>query len=274
MDFSIIIVNYNSDELLYNCVNSIINNINKIEFEIIVVDNSSTDNSFTICKTITDKRLKLIESGGNLGFARANNLGVKESSGRILHFLNPDTELDENMVNDYHRILDDQQKHQEYVYVNPMKNLDGTVNYGKNFIPDTLNYFKYLFNRKKAEWYYIGATVIMSRKAFDAIGGWNDHFFMYEEDTDLFYRINKHKIQIIELPTVIFHLGGGTSQNAYSSLRREILIQKSLRIYFKDNHLGWFNYVTFQTLMVLSFAKRPKRAWMQIKAIYKSFGDK
>lgn len=273
MDLSIIIVNYNSNKLLYNCINSILNSIKDIELEIIVVDNCSSDHSLTICKNITDKRLKLIESHENHGFARANNIGVKASCGRLLHFLNPDTELDENMTNDYKRILNDQHNNLEFVYVNPMRNLDGSVNYGKNFIPDSFNYLAYLFNRKKTEWYYIGATVIISRKTFDTIGGWNNHFFMYEEDTDIFYRINKNKIQIIELPTIIFHLGGGTSQNAFSSLKREILIQKSLRIYFKDNHLGLFNYIIFQLMMVLSFSKRPKRAWWQIKAIVKSFYD-
>lgn len=274
MDLSIIIVNYNSNKLLYNCINSILSNIKEIELEIIVVDNCSSDNSLDVCKTFTDERLILIKSEENLGFARANNLGVKKSSGHILHFLNPDTELDGDIINDYNRIMEDQHNNQEYVYVNPMKNLDGSINYSKNFIPDTLNYITYLFNRKKTEWYYLGATVIMSRKTFDSIGGWNDHFFMYEEDTDLFYRINKNKIQIIELPTVIFHLGGGTSQNVFTSLKREVLIQKSLRIYFKDNHLGTINYILFQIMMVLSFSRRPKRAWWQIKAIYKSFCDK
>lgn len=274
MDFSIIIVNYNSNRLLYNCINSILSNIKTVKLEIIVVDNCSSDNSLDICKTLTDKRLKLIESKENLGFARANNIGVNNSSGHILHFLNPDTELDGNIINDYNRILKDQLNNQEFVYVNPMRNLDGTVNYGKNFIPDTLNYLSYLFYRRKTKWYYIGATVIMSRKAFDIVGGWNNHFFMYEEDTDLFYRINKNKIPIIELPTIIFHLGGGTSKNAFSSLKREVLIQKSLRIYFKDNHLGLFNYIIFQIMMILSFSKKPKRAFWQIKAIYKSFCDK
>lgn len=273
MDLSIIIVNYNSNRLLYNCINSILKSIKTLEYEIIVVDNCSTDNSLDICRTITDKRLYLIESDKNLGFAKANNLGAKKSSGNILHFLNPDTELDGNINNDYKRIQDDQDNNKEYVYVNPMRNLDGSVNYSKNFIPDTFNYLVYLFNRKKTEWYYLGATIIMSRNTFNFIGGWNNHFFMYEEDTDLFYRINKNKIQIIELPTVIFHLGGGTSQNAFTSLKREVLIQKSLRIYFKDNHLGIINYILFQIMMVLSFSRRPQRAWWQIKAIYRSFCD-
>lgn len=271
MDISIIIVNYNSNELLYNCVNSIITSVSGIDFEVIIVDNNSSDNSFEICKSINNDRLKFINAKQNLGFAKANNLGVYYSSGKILHFLNPDTEVDESIIIDYKCIINNTLNGLKQVYVNPMKDLDGTVYYGKNFIPDTLNYLTYLFNREKTKWYYIGATVIMPRDVFEIIGGWNERFFMYEEDTDLFYRINKHNISIIEYPSVIFHYGGGTSSNTFSSMEREILIQKSLRVYFDSNHLGVVNYILFQIMMVLSFILRPMRAWWQIKAIIKSF---
>lgn len=271
MDISIIIVNYNSRNLLYNCVKSILSNIINIEYEIIVVDNNSTDDSLELCKLLESEKLIIVEPKVNLGFARANNLGVQHSSGRILHFLNPDTEVGTDLVKDYNHIISNVHQNIEHVYVNQMKDMDGTVYYGKNYIPDTFNYLVYLFNRKKTKWYYLGATVILSRKTFDRIGGWNERIFMYEEDSDLFYKINKHKIPIVELPTIIFHYGGGTSKNAFTSMEREILIQKSLRIYFKSNNLGFFNYLVFQVLMVLSFLKKPRRAWWQICAIYKSF---
>ena len=271
MDISIIVVNYNSNNLLYNCVKSILSNIENIDYEIIVVDNNSSDDSLLLCKDFEGERLKIIRSKENLGFARANNLGVAHSSGKILHFLNPDTEVDSELLSDYNRILEDDRNNLEYVYVNPMKDIDGTIYYGKNFIPDAVNYLIYLFNRNKTKWYYIGATVIMTRQTFDKIGGWNDKIFMYEEDTDLFYRINKYDIKIIEMPTIIFHYGGGTSKNAFTNMEREVLIQKSLRIYFKSNNLSVFNYIMFQIMMVLSFAKNPSRAWWQIRAIAKSF---
>ena len=73
------------------------------------------------------------------------------------------------------------------------------------------------------------------------------------------------------MPAIIFHYGGGTSKNAFSNIKREILIQKSLRIYFKSNKLSIFNYFAFEILMLLSFLRRPKRALWQLKAIIKSF---
>ena len=271
MDISIIIVNYNSRDLLKNCVNSIVNNLKSIDYEIIVVDNYSTDNSLVLCKQLNIKNVKIVEPNDNLGFARANNLGVRHASGKILHFLNPDTEIDDKLINDYNKILEDADNHEQKVYVNPMRDPDGTVYYGKNYIPDSINYLTYLFRRSKTKWYYIGATVIMSRDVFDQVGGWNDQIFMYEEDTDIFYRINKLKISIVELPTVIYHFGGGTSKNAFTSMEREVLIQKSLRIYFKSNKLGTLNYIFFQTMMVMSFIRKPCRAWWQICAIANSF---
>lgn len=271
MLFSIIIVNYNSCDLLYNCVKSITGNLQEVDYEIVVVDNNSSDNSLELCRQIHEDRLKIIESKNNLGFAKANNLGVQHASGDVLHFLNPDTEVSRNLVADYERISNDILNTKEYVYVNPMKDLDGHVYYGKYFIPDSVNYLRYLFCMSKTKWYYIGATVIMSKNTFEKIGGWNEAFFMYAEDTDLFYRINEHKIKIIELPVAIFHLGAGTSKNAYTNLQREVLIQKSLRTYFKCNHLGLLNYCCFQVMVILSFFRRPKRAWWQLKAIKESF---
>ena len=271
MDISIIIVNYNSNKLLYNCINSLLTHINNIDFEIVIVDNNSTDNSLNLCKTICSDKIVIVEAKENLGFSRANNLGVKHSSGDILHFLNPDTEVDHTITNDYIQILNDFHNNVQQVYVTPMKDIDGTVYYGKNFIPDTFNYLTYLFCRPKTKWYYIGATVILPRSIFNLIGGWNNDIFMYEEDSDLFFKINKYTIPIIEMPAIIFHYGGGTSKNAFSNIKREILIQKSLRIYFKSNKLSIFNYFAFEILMLLSFLRRPKRALWQLKAIIKSF---
>lgn len=271
MDISIIIVNYNSRDLLMNCINSIVNNLKSIDYEIIVIDNHSTDNSLELCKQLNYKEVVILEPNANLGFGRANNLGVRHASGQILHFLNPDTEIDDKLINDYNKVLEDLKNHEQKVYVNPMRDTDGIVYYGKNYLPDSINYITYLFRRSKTKWYYIGATVIMSREVFDQVGGWNNRIFMYGEDADLFYRINKHRIPIEEMKTIVFHYGGGTSKNAFSSMEREILIQKSLRLYFESNKLSRFNYVLFQIMMVLSFIRKPRRAWWQMCAIVKSF---
>jgi hypothetical protein len=273
IDFSIIIVNYNSGSFLRECIQSIINALEKISYEIIVVDNMSTDTSFSECNEFTDNHLILIQSGENLGFSKANNIGVKHASGRLLHFLNPDTRISKVLEDDYQDVLNDYLNNIRRVYVNPLQDKDGTVYYGSDLLPDTLNILKYYFCQSKAKLYYIGASIIIPQDTYNKIGGWNERIFMYGEDADLFFRIYKNKLGVIKLPSIIYHYGGGSSNKTFTNLSREVLIQKSLRIYFQSNHLSWFNYWLFQILVLLQFISRPKRLWWQIKAYYYSFVD-
>ena len=96
MDVSIIIVNYNTKDLLCQCVDSIYDKTSNVEFEIIVVDNDSSDGSKELF--IKDKRIRFIEAGGYLGFGKANNLGVDAAKGKYVFFLNSDTILMNNAV--------------------------------------------------------------------------------------------------------------------------------------------------------------------------------
>ncbi len=266
-DVSIIIVNYNSGPFLYDCLKSIIASLT-VNYEVIVVDNCSTDDSMLRCLPLESERIKLFFYSENGGFSKANNWGVGKSRGRLLHFLNPDTQLTSKMDGDYQKVLDEYETGVEGVYVSPMRNRNGEIEYGRNYIPLPLNYLRYLLCRDRATFFYIGATVIMSRKVFDKIGGWNELFFMYEEDMELFYRIHQQKIPIFELSVVIEHYGGACSAGVWSSFQRELLIQQSLRLFYV-NYRSLFEYWVMQLLIILSFAKRPKRAWWQLKVIWK-----
>lgn len=271
VDISIVIVNYNSGSFLRECILSIINSLDNITYEIIVVDNMSTDTSFTDCNGIIDKRIVLIQSGGNLGFSKANNIGAKHASGRLLHFLNPDTRVSKSIGNDYRTVLNDYLNNIRRVYVNPMQDRDGTVYYGESPLPGTMNLFMTYLCPRKTKYYYIGASVIIPQDTFNQIGGWNEKIFMYGEDADLFFRINRKKLTILKLPSIIYHYGGGSSSKAFTNMSREILIQKSLRIYFQSNNLSWFNYWLYQIIVLIQFFNRPQRLWWQIKAYYYSF---
>ena len=96
MDVSIIIVNYNTMQLTKNCIDSIVEYTKNITIEIIVVDNNSTDES--IEELSNDNRICFIESGYNLGFGRANNLGLNIAKGKYIFFLNSDTILLNNAI--------------------------------------------------------------------------------------------------------------------------------------------------------------------------------
>ena len=87
-DVSIIIVNYNSTQLLIDCVKSIVLHTKNVEYEIIVIDNASPDNGKEKLKQETGTHIHLIECEKNLGFGGANNIGIKAARGKYLFFLN------------------------------------------------------------------------------------------------------------------------------------------------------------------------------------------
>ena len=268
---SIVIVNYNTKDLLYNCVKSIIDSIKTINYEIIIVDNKSSDNSALCCEKYKSKsNINIVYLDDNLGFSKANNIGAEKSKGKILHFLNPDTEVSSSLDNDYKTIITNYQNNKDFVYVNPLQNPEEAPAYGKNWIPTVDNYFNYRFFRAKTKYYYIGATVIISKKNFILIGRWNESFFMYIEDAELFYKINKYRISIKEMPSIIEHLGGGASKSVFSQLQRETLIQKSFIIFYKE-HRNMVEYFFMQLLILVTFWKNPKRLLFQIKAMFYSF---
>ncbi len=116
MDVSIIIVNYNTKELIKNCINSIYKYTNDIEFEIIVSDNGSLDGSIEMIKSEFPNVI-LIENNANLGFGKANNKGLKIAKGKYIFYLNSDTVLLNNAVKIFY----------DYWEQNPNKNEIGAL---------------------------------------------------------------------------------------------------------------------------------------------------
>jgi GT2 family glycosyltransferase len=109
---SIIIVNYKTPQLLLECVRSIVDTTKELSYEIVIVDNHSEDESEILIAT-NFPNVKWINSGYNAGFARANNLGIKKSTGEFIFLLNPDTILSYDylarMIN-YHELLSKKEK--------------------------------------------------------------------------------------------------------------------------------------------------------------------
>ena len=100
---SIIIVNFNGREVIENCLNSVLRT-NRIKFEVIVVDNGSTDGSIEFVQNFVEKssvRVKLIKNQKNLGFAEGNNVGIGNSSGKYIAFLNNDTIVESKLASKY-----------------------------------------------------------------------------------------------------------------------------------------------------------------------------
>ena len=258
---SIIIVNYNTGKLLFNALDSIRRSL-ACEYEVIVADNASQDESVSLCSSFwSDRRFILLRTGANLGFSRANNMAAGISSGEILHFLNPDTEITSAMESDYEKAVAEP----SYVYVNPLINADGSHENDMMPIPSLRDIFFWNFRRKKARFWYKGASVIISRGNFEKLGGWCEDYFLFSEDLDLFYEIWEHGIPIKELPAVIYHLGGGSTR-AVSSVDREIMVQKSLRLFFRK-HYSTLQYVLCKLYYLLhNLVRHPSAVPLYLKA--------
>ena len=261
-DVSIIIVNYNTGELLRNCLRSIRRSLS-VDYEVIVADNASTDDSIALCSDFKeDPRFifKILDS--NYGFARANNIAAGAASGNILHFLNPDTETGEGMNEDYLTVI----KEPDAVYVNQLRNRDGSLENGPKPLPLIRDMFFWYFCRKKARVWYKGASVIMSREVFEKVGKWPEDYFMYAEDLDLFYSLYRCGIPVRSLPSVIFHFGGGSSSRKWTDLEREVVVQRSTRQFYRK-YFSKFQYVAIKLYFIFHYLlKDPGRVPSDIRA--------
>jgi len=203
MDLSIIIVNWNSAAFATACIDSIRAATRALQYEIIVVDNASGDDSLEQLKLIPDVRL--VASSTNLGFARANNLGYQHSSGDVLLFLNPDTSVvDSALSRMYSALLSSDQ----FGIVGcKLLNADGSLQTScVQAFPTILNQLtdvealklrfpslrmwgiSCLFQNTKqiaSVEVVSGACMMIRRKTFEAVALFTTDYFMYCEDVDL-----------------------------------------------------------------------------------------
>lgn len=260
---SFIIVNYNTGGLLRNCLESIRNNV-KLPFEVIVVDNHSSDESLNLCNKIflSDERYCSLPLDENIGFAKGCNYGAKMSSGNFLYFLNPDTEIEHSLDRDISYVME----HPDTVYVSPLVNPNGSEENPKRVMPTLKNIFLWNIRSRKAAYWYKGASVFLSREMFIHLGQWPEDYFMYSEDLDLFFNIWKKGIPVKKLSTPILHFGGVSSSKVWSSLEREIAVQTSFRIFY-DKYFPTKDYNAVKIYFLLhNLFRHPKRALMDIKA--------
>lgn len=272
MEVSIIIVNYNTQQLTCACIDSIIAKITGIDYEIILVDNASTDGSQEhFCR---DERIKFIEAGRNLGFGKANNLGVNQANGDYLFFLNSDTLLLNNAIYEMWRYCE---KHKE-------DNIGGLgcilcdgnnqrchsyakLNTWKDIVK---SYFLAPYSKTKAKeimamdaedeskdafevGYVTGADLFVSRKVIDECGCFDPDFFMYSEESEMQWRFKKHgyKNMIIKSPKIMHLEGMSQAKKKSPTMKKIIMTQSSLYLYVKKTSSS-FQYTMFRFLFPLT----------------------
>lgn len=254
---SVVIVNYNVKYFLEQCLHSVQKSAAGIEVEIIVLDNQSTDGSLEYLKPRFPKA-NFIENETNLGFARACNKGLELARGQYVLFLNPDTLLSENTLEVCLRFF----QFQKDAGAIGVKMLDGSGKFlkeSKRSFPSPITSFYKLFGlarifpkSKIFNRYYAGyldknknhevdvlagAFMMIRKEVLDRIGGFDEAFFMYGEDIDLSYRIQKTGYKNYYLAeTEIIHFKGESTRRG--SLNYVRMFYTAMSIFVKKHYGG------------------------------------
>ncbi|MCL1972085.1 MAG: glycosyltransferase family 2 protein [Endomicrobia bacterium] len=225
IDISVILVNYNTKNLTVNAINSVFEQTKNISFEIIVVDNNSTDGSVEEFQKLFRDKITILKSE-NLGYGHGNNMGIKQASGKYVFLLNTDALLLNNVM----KILFD------YIETNPkcgacspnIYDINGKFTHSKgiflknNFsalynlvfhhIYHKLKFLHHVFSKKpsKAQWSSFCA-ILMRKDAVENAGYFDEDFFLYCEDEELSFRMVSNGYDFYVVPEAkVRHLEGGS----------------------------------------------------------------
>jgi GT2 family glycosyltransferase len=273
-DLSVIIVNYNVEYFLEQCLLSVEKAAKNIDAEIFVVDNNSVDGSVNLVKE-KFPFVKLIENKKNTGFSFANNQAIKESNGKYVLLLNPDTLVEEDT---FEKMITFMNTHQDAGGLGVMM-VDGKGIFlpeSKRGLPTPMVAFYKIFGlsalfpkSKIFGRYHVGyldknktheieilsgAFMLLRKKVLDEIGLLDETFFMYGEDIDLSYRITKAGYKNYYFPeTKIIHYKGESTKK--SSVNYVFIFYRAM-IIFAEKHFSQKNAKTFSTLINLAIYLR------------------
>lgn len=258
MDLSVIITSYNTKHLTVDCIKSVFGKTKDINYEVIVVDNASTDGSLNALRKLqkTNTKLLVIENKENLGFAEGNNVGVKRAKGKFILLLNSDTKITSNVLAGTLRVMEKNPK--IGVFSCGLKNKDGTFQANGGYFPSLLRvlvWMTYLdnipgfsemltsyhpdlsFYKKKhmLDW-VTGAYFLTRKEIWDKVGGLDKKYFMYVEDSDFCFRVKKSGLDVIYDPSFsIIHYGGASSKTSFPLISEF----KGLRLFYKKYYPAW-----------------------------------
>jgi GT2 family glycosyltransferase len=275
MDVSIIIVSWNTRELLRNCLNSIIEQTRRFSYEIIVVDNASRDGSARMTEQCFPSA-KLVVNCVNRGFAAANNQGMQLASGRYTLLLNPDTVILDNAIDrciayaDAHRdvgvvgcqVLEREGHIQQTGFSFPstwilflsLTGLPRLFPRSPIFTKPQLGLWKRDSERDLDV--ISGMFMLVRREAIEQVGVMDESYFVYAEETDWCFRFQKAGWRRVFFPGAqIIHLDGGGKSTSQVNVKMHVQLQKSMMIYFRKN-LGIAPWITAKALFLCANAAR------------------
>ncbi|HYE17401.1 MAG TPA: glycosyltransferase family 2 protein [Tepidisphaeraceae bacterium] len=255
VDVSVCIVSWNVKDLLRDCLNSLKAQAGDVRYETIVVDNFSKDGSAEMVRA-EFPWVTLVEPGKNLGFGRANNVAYQHSRGRWVLLLNPDTVVLDRAIEKLTKFADE---HPEAAAVGGRtlkkdgKSLERSCCWGspgmwplicKAFGLHILFKNSALFNREAMDYWQrdsvrevgviTGCCLMIRRDVYEQTGGFDDHFFMYAEETDLCWRMRERGKLVFCPSAEIIHLVGESAKKATSN--RLFHIDRALLKLFRKHY--------------------------------------
>ncbi len=236
MDLSIVIVNWNTRDLLSQCLESIFGTTQKANLEIFVVDNGSIDGSGRMVKE-RFPAVRLIENRRNVGFARANNQALKISEGKYLLLLNPDAQVKGKAIEELISFMEEHSMAgiSGAQLLNSNGSRQNSIANFPSLATELLNksLLRRLFPKKfpgKEKDYYepievdsvIGACMMVRRQAVDQVGSLDEDYFLFLEETDWCFRMKKAGWKIYHVPQAkVDHLQGKSAEEVKRKARVE-----------------------------------------------------
>lgn len=268
-DISVLIVNYNGREKLRTCLQSILDTKENLAVEVLVSDNGSRDGSIRMVKEDYPD-VVLVENHENLGFGKANNIALPLCRSEHILLFNPDTALTPGALR---TMLEFMKAHPDAAAIGPkLTNIDGSLQRSIRRFPSLINQlseslFLYRFSRRgsgeviedpesyaqsrEVDW-VTGAAMLVRKEAFDSIGGFDERFFLYSEETDWCARAKTGGWKIFFFPGAkVMHIHGDSGVNPQLHLQ----LLRSKFIYF-DKHFPLWQQPLLKLAVVLGLLIR------------------
>lgn len=260
MDLSVVVLSYNTKKILKNCLDAIFQNTQGITYEVIVIDNASTDGSGQMVQKEFPQVI-LIANKENLGFARGNNQGLNQASGKLVLLLNSDTVVKPGALEKMVKFMD---QHPEAGTIGPkLLNEDGSLQASVGKFPSLPVVLVMLFKEhfggsqlvrrsydqtRSVDW-VMGAALMVRKEILDKTGLMDEEIFMYYDEVEWCYRIKKAGFQIYFYPEAeITHLW---QKSSATGRKGPILANYQGLVYFYKKHKSYPELAILRILLKL-----------------------